>query len=140
MKSLLLIPLLILPALSNINTDAANIYLRGQPANLTINAHAEDNCGHMLVSIFAEYGAANPVQAASYHLSRDLADNEKLSFYNALPQGGPIDMGLQGNMLTCAAFIATASGYATKAGCHSFNDVGGPGPVGCFLLTDPSSD
>lgn len=131
--SLLIIPILSLP--TDIYSDASNTYAPDVPSGLIINTHSGDLCRGPGVGFNAQYGVPQPLQTLSYHLNRDVAHNEQLDFFNALPEGSPIDMALQGNNITCMSFIRTAKGSEGLAGCHALNKFSGP--IGCFLLTNP---
>lgn len=139
---LLIIPTGALPQAINLATisqtlanDAYNTDAYGAQSGLIIKTYPGNKWTHDYTTFNAQYGVPQPLQTTSYNLSRDLAGSEKLDFYNALPGGGPVDMDLQGNMVTCTSFISTANEHQKKAGCHTL--VGFGGPIGCFLLTNP---
>lgn len=102
----------------------------GVLSDITINVHTEAGCNGAGESYNAAYGDMQAVQVVSYHLSRDLHPEEKLQYFNALPQGGPVDMAFEGNYVACSAYIGQAMGPPyDRAGCSTLDD-----PVGCLRV------
>ena len=144
-----LLPLLLLPTLTLTQglkpaatypaIATGSSYLTIAPG-LEISAYYEFACkggpgGPILTQV--KYGQAWAVQFKSYSLSRALQDNEEMDFFDALPQGGPLNTKYNGDwQATCQAYMGSAHGKINASiGCHDVAQA-----YGCMKVWLPPDD
>lgn len=149
MQILHLLPLLLLPTLTLTQgfkptaiypaTATGRSYPNIAP-NLEISAYYEFACeggpgGPLLPKV--KYGQAWAVQFKSYSLSRALQDDEEMDFFDALPQGGPLNTAYNGDwQATCHSYMGSAHGPINASiGCHDVAQA-----YGCMKVWLPPAD
>ena len=84
-----------------------------------------------------KYGQAWAVQFKSYALSRALQDDEEMDFFDALPQGGPLNTAYNNDwQATCHSYMGSAYGPINASiGCHDVAQA-----YGCMKVWLPPAD
>lgn len=106
----------------------------GEPTGIEIHVYPRAECKGWSVGWHANYTTKMPYQTVSYRLSRGLYHEERMDFWNAEEDGGPVDTAYNGNMKACTYRIREAhDDEIKKVDCYTLGD-----PVGCLRVYMPS--
>ncbi len=102
----------------------------GDLIDLSITVYNETKCKGSAARFSVAFSEKNPWQVQSYRLSRDLCPNEVLDFWNAFPEGGPLNPVDDGNNASCSSYIRKAGGDERKKSCTTLKE-----PMGCMRVS-----
>lgn len=101
---------------------------------LSITVFNGTYCTGAAVKYEVAYQVKVPWQVQSYQLSRNLCPAEILDFWNALPQGGPLNVTYEGNDAACSTLIRMAEGDERKKACNTLEAA-----LGCMRVWESST-